>query len=222
MKKIKNFSQHTPETCGISCILMVLNYYKVREGNGRYHPTVSKEMYFYQRYGAESTPGTLGASIARAFAERGLSVRLVHSSPDMLENTGGYFAEHIHRAMLREHKANIVRANGRFSVETGVRVDCARIRKELDEGGMVVVQCMVGGDEKSGMMDKVPHWILIHDYEKGKFIGRDPLEGIFRKSEQELEAMLDTPLGRSFISVVPGISKRIRDFLRRNDWQNRK
>ena len=60
--KLTRFKQHSMETCGIACLLMVLDCF------GLEYPTVGKEAAYYRQYGARCTPGTLGGGIALAKA----------------------------------------------------------------------------------------------------------------------------------------------------------
>ena len=81
------------ETCGICCILMA------QQAFGIDHATVAKQMAYYDDYGAKSTAGTLGATIAYVLYMKGhlkaLNVKIVHGSENFLENRGEqgpYFA----------------------------------------------------------------------------------------------------------------------------------
>lgn len=201
MKKIKVYRQHRLEqygidklvTCGICCLMMVLDYFGIE------YPTVKKEATYYEKYGAEATEGTLGAAIAFALCIRGLKVKLVHSSEQMLENQNGYFSDEIHQALLKEHLGYIESAKGRFDLETGVPITVDTLRDELARQRLVIAQIFIEGDD--GAHEKVMHWILLYGYENGCFLVCDPLEGKTMLSDEELEEGLETPFGRSYISV---------------------
>lgn len=196
MKKIRFYRQHTPETCGISCMLMALDYFKID------FPTVSREMSMYRTYKAKAEPGTLCSAIAYELSRHNLSVSLVHSGEELIENHEGYYPEHIHRALLEEYTHYIDRAGGKINVRRNARIDCAALREELMQDRLVILQCFIEGNA-DGVHDHVLHGILIYDYQDDLFFVCDPNSpaGKQKFTEAELEHYMQTPVGRIYISV---------------------
>jgi len=196
MKKIRYYSQHTLETCGISCALMALDYFKID------FPTVAKEMSMYRKYKAEAEPGTLCSAIAYELSRHNLSVSLVHSGEELIENHEGYYPEHIHRALLDEYTRYIERADGKIDVRLNARIDCDALRDELAQDRLVILQCLVEGNA-DGLHDHVLHGVLLYDYEDGLFRVCDPIPSVGRHAltEAQLEQAMQTPVGRVYISV---------------------
>lgn len=194
MKKIRFYRQHTPETCAISCMLMILDFF------GKDFPTIGKEQQLYRYFGSKVTAGTPGAAVAYALSRRGLDVALVHSSERMMENGGGYYPEELYEAIREEYTSYIQRSEGAFAVKTGAEINCDALRRELEKDRLVILQCFVEGDA-DGMHNHVLHGILIYDFDGDSFLACDPMRGKVTLSEAELEAAVETPLGRMYISV---------------------
>ena len=192
--KVRFFRQHTGETCGISCMLMALNAFGVE------YPTVQKEQKYYQMYGARATRGTLGAAIAYVLSRKGLDVRLVHQSEKLVENRGDYFPDEEYQGILREHISFIDRAEGAFSVESGVPVTLERLRQELEEERLVILQILVDGSV-DGRHEKSMHWVLLYGCDEEGFQVCDPAFGKCSFTNEELVSCMDTPFVSSFISV---------------------
>ena len=94
-KKIRFFKQHTMETCGAACLLMLLDYYRKVE-----YPTPKQETKLYSLYRSRVFRGMNGASIANGLSKNGLVVSLIHSSPDLMENRDGYFDRELYPTYL--------------------------------------------------------------------------------------------------------------------------
>lgn len=194
MKKIRFYKQHTKETCGISCMLMILDYFGID------YPTVSKEMRLYQMYGTKASVGTLGAAIAYALSRRGLDVSLAHSSEKLMENQGDYYPPQLYEAILKEYRTYIDRAAGAVDVKAGAPIDCGELRRELERDRLVILQCFVEGDA-DGMHDHVLHGILLYDCDDSCFYACDPLCGKIKLTDAEIDQFMETPLGRMYVSV---------------------
>lgn len=205
MKSIKFFRQRTGETCGISCILMILHYYKCKDEHGEHFATPRKERVFYDRYGAKATRGTLATGIARALTNNHLDARIVYSSTHPIDNVGGYFSDEVYRKVCEEENEKISEAQGRFTAEMGAHITPDDVKGELLKGRLVVLQIMYGEKDEDRTDDywrgQDPHWILLHDYENDRFIGRDPAKGYKEWTREMIEECIDTPFGRTYISV---------------------
>lgn len=200
MKKMKFYGQHgfedigitKFETCGISCMMMALDYFGIE------FPKKSKEPIYYRRYKVQKQKGTLGSAIAFALAERGLDVKIVHSSENYLDNKDGYYSEELYNIFLEQHKKYIKK--GGFLSETGAKINCDAIKNELSEEKLVILQTFIEGDA-DGIHDRVMHWILIYGFENEIFKVCDPGCGKITLSEKEVLEYMETPFGRTYISV---------------------
>ena len=97
-RKVRFFRQHSLETCGISCMLMVLDAF----GKVLY-PTEKQERKLYGIYRCRVFKGTLASAIADCLSANGLNVAVYHSSRRFLDNQNGYFPEPLYQAMLAEY-----------------------------------------------------------------------------------------------------------------------
>jgi len=192
--KVRFWKQHSMETCGIACLLMVL------DAMGIDYPTVAKERQMYQRYGSKAAPGTEGGAIACALARYGLPVTLAHSGLELLDNRSGYYPPELHAALMAEHQVWLERAQGAVHVIAGAVIDAAYLRAELAQERLVIAQVCIPGDA-DGLHDHVLHAVLVHGLEGDDFLLCDPLNGKRRVSAEELTALMDTPVGRMAISV---------------------
>ena len=194
-REMRFFRQHSLETCGISCILMVLDAC----GKVQY-PTVKQEEKLYGIYRCRAFKGTLASSIAECLSRNGLEVSVCHSSYDYLDNQNGYYEEKLYQDLLAEYTKTIDRIKSCVSVEAGCSFTSEWYRKELEAGKLLIVQCIVPGDA-DGIHDRTLHWILLYGYEDKDFFACDPLSGKIRLSESELEGYADTPVGSICVTV---------------------
>lgn len=186
------------ETCGISCILMLLDYYRRVT-----YPTAKQERKLYSLYRCRAFRGVTAAAAADCLSKNGLQVRLLHSFEAMMDNRDGYFPDDLYRAMLEEYRACIASCRDRISLETGADITCERLRSELSAGRQIMVQCIVPGNA-DGIHEETLHWILLYGFQNGYFLTCDPLSSKITLTEQELERYMDTPIGRICIVVEGG------------------
>lgn len=203
MRKMTFFGQHgfedigiTPfETCGISCLLMAFNYFGVD------FPTKSKEKSLYLKYRSKAAKkGVLGSAIAYLLSKEKLGVKLIHSSGKLLENREYYYPQEQYEEILAEHKKYIKMANGAFSVEIDTDITCKTLAAEIENGRLLIMQTFIEGNA-DGIHDRVMHWILLYDFENGVFKACDPLFGKTTFTEKELAGYMETPFGKTYISV---------------------
>lgn len=195
-EKIRFYKQHTMETCGPACMLMLLDFY----GKVKY-PTTKQEAKLYSLYRSRAFKGMSGAAIANCLSKNNLEIALLHSSPLMMDNRDGYFPEELYEALLEEYRASAEKCADRIQVATGAVITCAILRQILDTGRQIILQCIVPGDA-DGMHDHVLHWIVVYGYEGDEFLVCDPLSSKIRITREALENYMDTPIGR--ICVVTG------------------
>lgn len=192
--KVRFFHQHTPETCGISCLLMVLDSFGID------HPTIRKEQLLYSRYRIKEYPGVQGSAIAHELAARGLAVSVVHSSHRLIDNSDGYFAPQLYETILQNHLSYIERSDRVFEVKRGTPITCDDLRRELSQGWLVIVQCMLDGNA-DGIHQHVLHGVLVYGFEGDTFFVCDPAYKKTTLTAEELTAYMDTPTGQMYIAA---------------------
>lgn len=195
-KKIRFYKQHTMETCGAACMLMLLDFY----GKVKY-PTPKQEMKLYSLYRSRAFKGMNGAAIADCLSNNNLTVSLLHSSPQMMDNRDGYFSEELYEALLAEYRKSAEKCADRACIVTGAAITCTTLRQAFDEGKQIILQCIVPGNA-DGIHDHTLHWIVVYGYEGDEFLVCDPLSSKIRIAREALENYMDTPIGR--ICVVTG------------------
>lgn len=194
-KKIRFFRQHTLETCGPSCALMLLDFYRKVK-----YPTQKQERKLYGIYRSRAFPGTSGAALACCLSRNNLDVRLLHSSERMMENKNGYFSDPLYHALLEEYHAALASCRERISVRTGVPITCAFLKQELNRGRQLLLQCIIPGNA-DGIHEETLHWVVVYGYEGDEFLVCDPLCSKIRLTSDEAEHYMDTPIGTICLSV---------------------
>ena len=194
-RKVRFYRQHSLETCGISCILMILDAF----GRVKY-PTAKQERKLYEIYRCRAFKGTLASAISECLSKNGLDVSLFHSSPQYLDNQNRYYPDQLYHLMLEEYANTIDSIRGKVSVETGCIITTDWFREELEDGKLLIVQCIVPGDA-DGMHEETLHWILLYGYQDGFYLACDPLSRKIRLSESELAGYANTPVGSICITV---------------------
>lgn len=194
-KKIRFYKQHTMETCGSACMLMILDLYRKVE-----YPTQKQEMKLYSLYRTKAFKGVNGAAIANCLSRNNLEISLIHSSPQMMDNRGGYFSEELYEALFDEYRAEAEKCVDRIQLTTGTVITCATLKQALDAGRQIILQCIVPGNA-DGIHDHVLHWIVVYGYEENVFLVCDPLSSKIRLTEEALDNYMDTPIGRICIVI---------------------
>jgi len=194
-RKLRFFRQHSLETCGISCILMILDYYhKVQ------YPTVKQERKLYGIYRSRAFCGVQAASAAECLSQNGLNVTLCHESPVLIENRNGYYPQPLYQAIIREYRETLNRIQDRIHIQTGCSLTPTWVIGQLDLGKLLMLQCIVPGDA-DGMHDHVLHWVLCFGHRDGQFQVCDPLSRKITLTKAELEHYMDTPVGKAAVVV---------------------
>lgn len=194
-KKLRFYKQHTMETCGPACMLMLLDLYGKIE-----YPTQKQELKLYSLYRSKAFKGVNGAAIANCLSKNGLNVHLAHSSAEMMVNRGGYFSDELYSALLAEYRAEAEKCDSKINISTGVGITCETLRQELDAGRQIILETIIPGDA-DGIHDHVLHWVVVYGYEGDLFHVCDPLSSKIKLTAQELEHYMDTPIGNIYISV---------------------
>lgn len=194
-KKIRFFKQHTMETCGAACMLMILDLYRKVE-----YPTPKQELKLYSLYRSRAFKGMNGAAIANCLSKNNLQIALHHSSHQMMDNRDGYYSEELYEALLEEYRADAGKCAGRVRLTTGAVITCSTLRQALDAGRQIILQCIVPGNA-DGIHDHALHWVVVYGYEGEDFLVCDPLSSKIRITAEALESYMDTPIGRICIVV---------------------
>ena len=195
-KKIHFYKQHTMETCGPACMLMLLDLYRRVE-----YPTPKQEAKLYSLYRSRAFKGVNGAAIADCLSKNNLEVTLFQSFNNKMDNRDGYYSEELYESLQREYQAALGKCTDRINLITDAVITCELIKQELDSGKQIVLQCIVPGNA-DGIHDHTLHWIVVYGYEEDEFLVCDPLSSKIRITEEALENYMDTPIGK--ICVVTG------------------
>ncbi len=186
------------ETCGIACILMIRDLYQRVQ-----YPTRKQELDFYNSYRSKAYMGTLGSAIAYCLSTDELKVCLMHSSEEILDNKGMYFAPELFDSILKEWKWYMEKCKKPTEIFTGVSITCDTIKEQIACGRQVILLCLIDGNV-DGVHEKTLHWIVVYGYKDNKFLACDPSKCKRSFSEDELWEYMDTPLGQVCITVEEG------------------
>ena len=197
-KKLRFYKQHSMETCGPACMLMLLDLYEKIE-----YPTQKQERKLYSLYRSKAFRGVNGAALASCLSRNGLDVHLVHSSPQMMDNRDGYFPEELFAQLLAEYRSEVKKCSDRVSIVSGAEISCDTLRQELDKGKQIILETFIPGDA-DGLHDHVLHWIVVYGYDGDLFHVCDPLSSKIKLTAAELETYMDTPIGRIYLTVCEG------------------
>ena len=195
-KKIRFYKQHTMETCGPACMLMLLDLYRRVE-----YPTPKQEAKLYSLYKSRAFKGVNGAAIADCLSKNNLEVTLFQSFRNKMDNRDDYYSEELYESLRREYQAALEKCTDRINLITDAVITCELFKQELDSGKQIILQCIVPGNA-DGIHDHTLHWIVVYGYEEDEFLVCDPLSSKIRITEEALENYMDTPIGR--ICVVTG------------------
>lgn len=195
-RKIRFYKQHTMETCGAACMLMILDLYRKVE-----YPTPKQEMKLYSLYRSSAFKGINGAAIASCLSKNDLEVTLIQSFHQKMDNRDDYFSEELYEALQREYQTALDKCRNRIRLLTDANICCDSLKQELDEGKQIILQCIVPGNA-DGIHDHTLHWIVVYGYEEDEFLVCDPLSSKIRITAEALENYMDTPIGR--IDIVIG------------------
>ena len=201
-RKLRFFRQHSLETCGISCILMILDYYHRVQ-----YPTVKQERKLYGIYRSRAFCGVQAASAAECLYRNGLNVALYHESPALIDNNNGYYPEKLYQSILLEYNTTLDRIRDQVPIETGCSLTPEWVIGQLAPEKLLMLQCIVPVDA-DGLHDHVLHWVLCYGYRDGQFQVCDPLSRKITLTAAELEYYMDTPVGRATVVVSGQIQHR--------------
>lgn len=195
-RKIRFFRQHSLETCGISCVLMILDCF----GKVQY-PTAKQERKLYAIFRCRAFKGTLAPAIADCLSANRLNTAVYHSSPRYMENRNAYYEEPLYAAILDEYTKTVQKIADRVEIQTNCNFTPDWYRQQLDQEKLLMVQCIVPGNA-DGVHEETLHWILVYDYDGQDFLVCDPLSSKIRLTEAEMDRYTDTPIGKICVTAA--------------------
>lgn len=195
-KKIRFFKQHTMETCGAACMLMILDLYRKVE-----YPTPKQEMKLYSLYRSSAFKGVNGAAIANCLSKNNLEITLLQSFQQRMDNRDDYYSEELYEALQREYQAALDKCADRIELIANAAITCDLLKQKLDSGRQIILQCIVPGNA-DGIHDHTLHWIVVYGYDGDEFLVCDSLSSKIRINAEAMEHYMDTPIGR--ICIVTG------------------
>jgi len=203
MKRIRFFKQHTSESCGIACVLMILDAWRRVK-----YPTEKQEKKLYALFKCKAFKGTLASSLGECLYRNGLDVTLFYSAECCLENQGSYYPPSLYTRILDENNDILARIHDQVNIvlKKGFSITLDLLRDELDKGKLLILQVVVPGDlEIDGLHTRILHWVVAYGYDEKGFMICDPWpynqKHKLALSEAELEQYMDTPVGRAVIAV---------------------
>lgn len=185
------------DTCAIACMMMTLEYFGVMEKANWYD-----ERRYYKIYGSKYMIGTPFSALAFHFSKNGLDTTLYHEDLTLFNNDKNALSKEDFKLAMSEYTEMLDRAKlTGANVVNGVKINSQFIRKELEQGNLVIV---------AGEIPGAFHAILISGYDENKFIVCDPLFKTKQlKTTEELDAFMNTSIGKWFISVNNKTKKKI-------------
>lgn len=202
-KKIRFYGQHTRQTCGSACMLMLLDYYSKIT-----YPTRKMEQELYSRYHVNGYKGIIGSAVANCLSspKNALLVHLVQSFSDRMENRGELFTEKEYELLTASYAMHLQACKDRIRFSPAVDFDGAFLMQALRDRKKIILECFI--PEFEGEPPSVLHWIILDafDEETGLFRVRDPNPQVklLHLTAAELEAYMDTPIGKICILVGDG------------------
>lgn len=177
-------------TCAISCMLMVLEYYKIIDKANKLY-----ERKYYHDYHSKYMEGTPFSAVASHLAKQGLKVELCHLEKELFTNDKKTLSDYVFEESLKEYINYLDLAKKRgATIKVGEKIDCDFLKEKLDEDNLIIL---------AGEYENYLHAILLTGYnEDNNFIVCDPLykEKQIRTSK-EIEEFMDTPIGKWCIVV---------------------
>lgn len=177
-------------TCGIACMLMVLEYYQI----------IEKANWIYEKkydrvYRSKYTSGTPFSAIAWHLAKNGLNVELVHSEPNMFNNYDKTFPLETYNNLIAEYIEYIdYSKNKNFKVSNGIDISSEFLQNNIMKNKLIIL---------AGKINGCLHAILLFGYENDEFIVCDPLyKHSQAKTKKEIEEFMNTTLGKWCIIVA--------------------
>lgn len=193
--------KQTGMTCTIACMLMILQYYKkIPKANKLY------EHEYFRKYHSMYLEGTPFSAIAYHLAKNDLDTEIIHSSPNLFDNSSKTLSENVFKLSVDEYMRYLKAAEAKGArIKNGHKINTTMIRKCLEKDKMIII---------AGQINKILHAILVCGYDKENFIVCDPLNK-FKSimTPQEVDKFMSTSLGKWCI-VVGQTTKELKQLLK--------
>ena len=105
-----------------------------------------------------------------------------------------------YEALQGEYQTALEKCRDRTRLVADADITCDSLKRELDEGKQIILQCIVPGNA-DGIHDHTLHWVVVYGYEAEEFLVCDSLSSKIRITEEALENYMNTPIGRICIAV---------------------
>lgn len=188
-KNVRPYKQRG-DTCAISCMMMVLEYFGVMEKANWYD-----ERRLYRAFKSKYMDGVPFSALCYYFSKNGLNTSIYHSDKELFNNNLNVLDSYDFEHTMDEYKKYLdIAVKKGLTVQNGVDINSDMIKSKLKEGNLVIL----AGELNSGIY----HAILISGYDKNNFYVCDPLyKNKQLKSEDEIEKFMNTLIGKWFISI---------------------
>lgn len=185
-KNIKLYKQHG-NTCGIACMLMILEYYGIIKANKYY------EKKYYNIYKSHFLDGVPFSAIAYHLVKQNLVVSIFHSEKYLFKKND-YLDSSMFESLINEYKMFLKSAKEKnLKIVNRIEIDCNLLKEKLDDNNFIIL---------AGQIDNNLHAILLSGYIDNNFIVYDPLESNKQiKSFNEINTFMNTSIGKWFITV---------------------
>lgn len=177
------------DTCAITCMMMVLEYYKIIEKANWYD-----ERRLYKIYGSKYMSGTPFSALAFHMAKNGLDTTIYHENIDLFSNEKGMLNNTDFELTMKEYKKYLVFAEKRGAkILNGINITTDLLKEKLKEGKLVIL---------AGEIYDCYHAILLTCYDEKVFKICDPLYKTKQtRTFDEIEKFMNTNILKWFIAV---------------------
>lgn len=187
-KNVRPYKQRG-NTCAITCMMMVLEYYKVIEKSNWYD-----ERRLYKIYASKYMSGTPFSAIAYHMAKNGLNTTIYHENENLFENKHNVLHKEVFELAMKEYNEYLRFAkNNGAKVLNGISISIDVLKQKLQEGNLIIL---------AGELSSSYHAILLTGYDDKEFSICDPLYKTKQtRTFEEIENFMNTSIGKWFITV---------------------
>ncbi|MFA6475949.1 MAG: hypothetical protein WCV68_00885 [Candidatus Paceibacterota bacterium] len=188
-RQVAPFGQHGL-TCSAACLTMVAAHFGLAELSEGFEEEVAE---------ASKSNITIGqhySGVAVKAVSLGLETVLVHSAPQMFDNSQKWLPAELFESLMNEYRSYLEKIKGHrlARVECNARLTPEDIRSYLEDGYLVMVAGVISGG--------ILHSILLTGYNSGGYLVIDPIGGRKRQMrERELASFMDTKIGRWIMAL---------------------
>jgi len=190
-RQVTPFSQHGL-TCSAACLTMVAAHFGLVELSEEFEEEV------VEASKSNLTIGQHYSGVAAKAVSLGLETILVHSAPQMFDNSQHWLPSGLFESLMAEYRTYLGKIEGHrlARVEYGKRLTPEDLRKYLEDGYLVIVAGVISGE--------ILHSILLTGYNSEGSLVIDPIGGRKRQMrDRELESFMDTKIGRWIMALRP-------------------